>query len=122
EPAEETKNVHRALYLASALGERLAFFAREQFRQLRFARLQKLRRFAQHTSTGDGSHRAPSGEGGLRGSDGRGGVFLSAQRIIRDDFAGVRGVLILKSFSGAGRNPFAADKILKYTHNFCSRQ
>ena len=40
--AEKAENVDRALHFPGALRQRLSFFAREQFRQLRLARLEDL--------------------------------------------------------------------------------
>ena len=94
-PAEEAEDIDRALHFALALDERLTLFAREQFSEFGFARFENLRGLAQDAAARDRRHRRPCGKRVLRRTNCRLHVLLGRERIFRDRFARVRGILRL---------------------------
>src|SRR6266700_4693455 len=101
----------RALHFPGALCQRLAFFAREQFRQLSLARFEDLRGLAEDASARHRRHGRPGRPGLLRGLHGFSGLRLAAPRVLRHELAGVRRVEVLVVLTSPGRHPFAADEI-----------
>ncbi len=86
----KAEDVHRALHFAQALGERFAFFTCQQIRKLGLAQFENLRGLAQDASTRHGRHGAPGGERPGSGLNRSAGFGLTAGRILRNGFAGVR--------------------------------
>ena len=111
EAAKEAEDIDGALHFTAAFGESFAFFAGEEFGQLRFFAFEDLRGLAENASAGNAGERAPMAEGFLGGVDRMGGIFGGAGGIFCNALAGVSGVVSLKGAAGPGWDPIASDEI-----------
>ena len=98
------------------IGERLAVFARQDFRQIVHVPVQQLAEGEHHLSAFRRRRRRPAGQGGLSGSNGLAGFLGRCQWRQLGDFAGGR-VIDIAEAAAFAFDPFTVDEMVKFLGN-----